>query len=836
MNDIQRMKELIEKITAADVAYFQKDEPIMSDLEYDKLVLELKMLERATGIHFANSPIGKVPSDEKEGLKTVQHTKPMLSCQETKDVNEMVEFAGERDIVLSWKMDGLTLVLRYEKGKLTQAITRGAEGVIGEDVTHTVKHFRNIPLIVPCKDSFEVRGEGVLSWEDAQILTKLGESNATHPRSIASGAVRSVTENLGKLAHLDFFAFELIKEDSHATKIGQLEFLKENNFAVVEYKLVSPGDRHDDIAECISEWIPEGFAYPVDGIVAEYDDLAYGKSLGSTAHHEKRMMALKWKDEVKETKFRGVELRTTRTGVVSIIGLFDEVVIDGTRVHRASLHNLSNFEKYKFGVGDIIKVYKANMIVPQIAENRMMSGTYELPEYCPCCGERLTVQTSQSGVRNLYCPNENCLARHAKKVARFCDKSAMNIDGLSASVIEKMMAYGWIGSYADIYHLDVHRDDIINRPGFGTTRYRELWTEIQSSRKCHMYQFLVGIDIPHLGPEAAKALHQYFYGSMEAFEEAVRKNFAFSHIAEVPAIVEKSIYRWFEDESNVRMMHAVMTELEFIGMHRELDGKQNPFMDTTVVVTGTFENFTREGILEILATLGAKTTDKVTKDTNYLIYGSLPGNKKVSAAMENRVTMLSEKDFGKMIERKAEKEERISEISPWEALKEKENDSFTPDKDFEIEHIVRERTLYKDGTAKVTRTENWTLKKYRGHDEHVVIPDYITSIAYQAFLKCDTIKTVSIPQSVKVIGSYAFCGCKSLESICIPKNVREIRECAFTGCENLKSAYFEHEKYMGNLSLWAFRRANNVTLYGTEKALGWLRNYKKDVPPFELHD
>ena len=233
MNDIQRMKELIENINAADVAYFGKDAPIMSDLEYDKLVLELKMLERATGIHFANSPIGKVPSDEKAGLKTVQHTKPMLSCQKTKDVNELVAFAGDKDIVLSWKMDGLTLVLRYEKGKLVQAITRGAEGVIGEDVTHTVKHFRNVPLIVPCKESFEVRGEGVLSWEDANILTKLGESNATHPRSIASGAVRSVTENLGKLAHLDFFAFELIKEGAHATKIAQLEFLADNNFAVV---------------------------------------------------------------------------------------------------------------------------------------------------------------------------------------------------------------------------------------------------------------------------------------------------------------------------------------------------------------------------------------------------------------------------------------------------------------------------------------------------------------------------------------------------------------------------------------------------------------------------
>jgi hypothetical protein len=306
-----------------------------------------------------------------------------------------------------------------------------------------------------------------------------------------------------------------------------------------------------------------------------------------------------------------------------------------------------------------------------------------------------------------------------------------------------------------------------------------------------MYQFLVGIDIPHLGPEAAKALHQYFYGSMEAFEEAVKANFAFSHIAEVPGIVEKSIYRWFEDESNVRMMHAVMTELEFIGMHRELGDKSNPFMDTTVVVTGTFENFTREGILELLATLGAKTADKVTKNTNYLIYGSVPGNKKVADAMENRITMLSEKDFGKMIERQEDKENGLAAISPWDALNKKENDSFTPEKDFVINHVVTETTRYKNGTTKVTRTERWTLLKYLGHDEHVVIPDYITNIAYQAFKECKTIKTISIPPSVKAIGSCAFRKCENLESIYVSDPMPSITVEDVYGCKNFKTLHIE---------------------------------------------
>ncbi len=646
MNDLQRMKELITKINEADEAYFKKDSPIMNDREYDGLVLELKMLERTTGIHFSNSPIGKIPGDEKVQLKTVRHSKPMLSCNKTKEIMDIIKFVADKEVVFSWKMDGLTLVLRYEKGKFIQAVTRGSGGIIGEDVTHTVKHLRNIPFSVPCKENFEVRGEGVLSFRDLNTLSKLGETASSHPRSIASGAVRSTNADRGKLSHIDFFAFELIKEDSPKTKMEQLHFLKNNNFDVVEHKLFC-GD--DNIEEAVKAWTPEGFAYPVDGIVCEYNDIEYGKSLGATAHHEKRMLALKWKDEVKETVFRGVELNTTRTGIVSIVGIFDDVMIDGSRVHRANLYNITNFEKYKFGIGDIITVYKANMVIPQIAENKMMSGTYELPKFCPCCGEELTIKFNQRGIKELYCPNEECIARHSQRIARFCDKNAMNIEGLSASTIERMMAYGWIKGYKDIYHLDLHRDEIVSTPEFGVDRYNAIHEAIEKSRSCNMFQFLVGLGINILGTETARILHRYYYGSMEDFLAAVKDGFSFSHIAGISEALERSIYSWFEDEKNVRNLKALMSELTFIGKSRELGGKNNPFEDTTVVVTGTFNSFSREGILDLLTSLGALTSDNVTEDTDYLIYGAVPGSKKIGLAIQYGVNMLSETGFAEML-------------------------------------------------------------------------------------------------------------------------------------------------------------------------------------------
>lgn len=651
MNDIQKMKDLIQKIKEADVAYFQNDAPIMTDLEYDRLVLDLKILERTTGIHFSDSPIGKVPSDEKEGLKTVTHTKPMLSCNKTKDSNDVVRFAKGHEILLSWKLDGLTLVLRYEGGKFKQAITRGKEGLEGEDVTHTVKLLRNIPLSIPCKETFEVRGEGVVSWDDFNILSRLSKGTS-HPRSIASGSVRSISPDVGKLGHIDFFAFELIKDKAPTTKVEHLEFLRKNNFDVVGHILINAESSEEEIKNKLSEMTPEGFAYPVDGIIAEYNDVAYGKSLGATSHHERRMIALKWQDEIKITTFRGVDLITTKTGKNSIVAKFDDVIIDGTRVHRANLHNLTNFEKYQFGIGDKIKVYKANMIVPQIADNVTRSGTYVPPKYCSCCGEALEVRVSPGGIKDLYCPNEDCIARNAHRLARFCDKKALNIEGLSATTLEKLMAYGWIRNYQDIFHLDLHKDDMIARPGFGIDFYNSLQESIEKSRRCYMHQLLVGLGIPLLGSDAARALHQFFYGSFENFEQAVHDNFHFSHIAEISETIENNIYSWFDIPSNRRALKAVLSELTILGADNSSSNKATPLAGAVVVVTGTFENISRSALVDILYALGAKVADRISSETDYLIVGNAPGPKKLSAAIENGIQLVTEKQLPDFIDAK----------------------------------------------------------------------------------------------------------------------------------------------------------------------------------------
>lgn len=649
MNPVFRMQELIGLIQAADKAYFGKDDPIMTDKEYDALVEELTALEKQTGLHFNNSPLGRVGGEVKAELAPVTHTKPMLSCNKTKNIDEVIDFIRQGDVVLSWKMDGLTLVLRYEGGEFKQAITRGHDGLVGEDVTHTVREMRNIPMHVPCRDAFEVRGEGVLSFADYTLLGRLG-CKSSHPRNVAAGAVRSVTADPAKLYHMDFIAFELIKEKAPSTKMEQLEFLKNNHFKVVEHNLINCLDDKNTILSHINHWTPADFAYPVDGLVAEYNDIAYGKSLGATAHHEKRMLALKWSDEVKKTIFRGVSLHTTRNGTVSIIGEFDEVTLDGTNIHRASLHNLSHFEKFAFGQGDVITVYKANRIIPQIADNLTRTGTYELPAYCPSCGEELTVQVSEGGVRNLYCPNEDCVARHANRIARFCDRNAMNIDGLSASVVEKMVAYGWVKNFPDLYHLDIHEEAICNTPGFGPERYQHWQEQIQKSRSCQMHRFLTGIGIPLLGPEAAKQLHRYYYGSMEAFEDAIRGEFPFHHIEGISSKLNDSIHRWYQKPANQNTLHALMAELTFEGSPAPTEGNQNPFRDKTVAVSGTFERMDRDTVIALLESLGAMVDSAVTSGTDFLLFGNLPSSKKVGAAIAHSVAMINERQFAEMLE------------------------------------------------------------------------------------------------------------------------------------------------------------------------------------------
>ena len=473
-NLMQHMRELIDRIKAADVAYYRDDNPTMTDREYDLLVDELKELETTTGLILSGSPTQTVSGEILKELTPVRHTKPMLSADKTKSVDEMLRFANGRPVVLSWKLDGLTLVLRYEGGEFKQAITRGREGIIGEDVTHTVRTFMNVPMCIPCADKFEVRGEGVISWAHFEKINLSLSEPYSHPRNLAAGSVRMLDARESGKRYLEFFAFDLISDSiEEQSKTAQLQFLAENGFDVVPYVYTDTHDA-DELRELIADFKPAEYGYPVDGVIMEYDNLVYGRSLGATGHHENRLMALKWEDELYETECTGLDVAVTRTGMVSLTATFKPVEIDGTMVSRAYVHNFTIYKNLALGIGDKLMVYKANKIIPQIAENRTKSGELDYPHTCPCCGSRLTFHTLPGGSKQLFCENPSCAAKLVQKFDHFCEKTRMNIEGLSATTLEKFIGHGWIKNFGDLYALEQHREDIIQTEGFGVKSYERL--------------------------------------------------------------------------------------------------------------------------------------------------------------------------------------------------------------------------------------------------------------------------------------------------------------------------------------------------------------------------
>lgn len=649
--NLERMRELIERLTEADIAYYKNDAPIMTDLEYDRLTEELAALEHDTGLVLSGSPTQKVSGEILENLAEVRHTKPMLSAGKTKSIEDLIRFAAGRAVLLSWKMDGLTLVLRYEYGKLKQAITRGREGIIGEDVTHTVRTFRNVPLTIPTKESFEVRGEGVISWESFRRINASLEEPYTHPRNLASGSTRKLDAGEASKRRLEFWAFELVSDHLEPeSKLAQQQFLQRSGFSVVPYIFLDAGHSGQDIRDTVAGMEPKDFAYPVDGLVMEYENLRYGKSLGATGHHENRLIALKWADELYSTRFRGVELATTRTGMVSITGLFDPISIDGTLVSRAYLHNLDIFDEFQFGIGDEISVYKANMIIPQIADNKTQSNTYMLPMTCPCCGKPLTVKYTSGGTRQLYCGNPHCAAKLVQKFAHFCEKTRMNIEGLSATTLEKLIGHGWVRNFGDLYELEQHREDIVRTEGFGERSFDRLQAAIEKSRRCTLAKFISGLGIPMVGRHAGRDLDRYFHGSWAEFEAAILNGFDFTQLPDFGETMHNNIYTWYADAQEAKLWRPLLRKIQFetkenLTMETTMN---NPFAGKTVVATGKLEHYTRDGIQEKLISLGAHPSGAVSKKTDYLIVGEKAGSK-LTKAQQLGVKTLTEQEFEDML-------------------------------------------------------------------------------------------------------------------------------------------------------------------------------------------
>lgn len=646
---INKMKELVERLIEADIAYYRDDNPIMTDREYDKLYDELKNLENETNIILSGSPTQKVSGEILDVLTEVRHSKPMLSADKTKSVEDLAKFASGHDVLLSWKLDGLTLVLRYDNGELIQAITRGREGIVGEDVTHTVRTFLNVPLRIPDVRPIEIRGEDVISWANFEQINLGLEESYTHPRNLASGSTRKLDPNESKKRMLEFIAFDLVTDIGLSKKFDQLMYLAAQGFDVVPFIHLDSDASAETIKKAIAGFEPKSYEYPVDGLIMEYDDTEYGKSLGSTGHHENRLIALKWQDELFETKFRGVELATTRTGMVSITGLLEPVTIDGTVVSRAYLHNLDIFDDLKLGVGDTVKVYKANMIIPQIAENMTKSGNFDFPMQCPCCGSTLEIRKTTGGTRQLFCSNPNCTAKRIQKFVHFCEKTRMGIEGLAESTLEKFIGHGWIHNFGDLYELDKYHDEIVNTDGFGEKSYQRLLSSIEQSRKCTLAKFIAGLGIPMVGRHAGRDLDAYFNGSWTEFENAIKSDFDFTALPNFGETMHNNIYKWYADIEEAKLWRPLLDKIEFIKETNTMNINHNtPLFGKTIVATGKLMNYTRDEIQTKILSLGAKPASSVTKKTDYAIYGEKAGSK-LTKALELGIRTLSEEEFEDLI-------------------------------------------------------------------------------------------------------------------------------------------------------------------------------------------
>ena len=642
----EQMQQLIQKLRQADIAYYKHDAPAMSDLEYDRLMDELVALEEQSGVILSGSPTQRVAGEILETLTEVRHTKPMLSAAKTKSLEDLKRFASDRDVLLSWKMDGLTLVLRYENGHLTQAITRGRDGIIGEDVTHTVKTFLNVPLTIPILESFEVRGEGVISWKNFDAINAELDDAYSHPRNLAAGSVRKLDASEAKRRRLEFWAFDLVSDSLESgSKRVQQQLLARCGFSVVPYLYLPSSSSVHDLELAFSSMQPAKFAYPVDGLIMEYDDLAYGKSLGATGHHENRLIALKWADELYETSFRSVGLATTRTGMVSLTARFDPVNMDGATVSRAYLHNLDNFRALQLGSGDTVRVYRANMIIPQIADNLTKSGTYLLSMSCPCCGAALEVGETTGGTHQLFCRNRSCTAKLVQKFVHFCDKSRMNMEGLSETTLEKLIGHGWIHTFADLYELEQHRDAIIQTDGFGEKSFERLQAAIEKSRTCTLAKCIAGLGIPTVGRHAGRALERCFAGSWEAFEAAIQTGFDFTQLPDFGAIMQENIYTWYADAEEAKLWRPLLEKIHFVKETTPMRiTKESPLYGKIVVATGKLEHYTRDDIQSKLLQIGAIPASSVTKKTNYLIVGEKAGSK-LTKAQQLGIPTLTEEEF-----------------------------------------------------------------------------------------------------------------------------------------------------------------------------------------------
>lgn len=656
-DDSQRMKELTELLNRASEAYYAKDTEIMSNFEYDRLYDELAALEQKTGITLANSPTVHVGYEAAAELPKERHEKPMLSLGKTKDREELKNWIGSHEGLLSWKLDGLTVVLTYRDGKLFKAVTRG-NGEIGEVITPNARVFRNIPLSIPYKEELILRGEAVIRYSDFERINRQIEEEAAksgtapdmqykNPRNLCSGSVRQLNNQITAERCVNLFAFTLVKADGvdfGNSRERQLLWLAGLGFETVFYVRVTAENILQEIASF--EKKIEHYDVPSDGLVLTFDDIAYGRSLGMTAKFPRDSIAFKWQDELQETSLLRVEWSASRTGLINPVAVFEPVELEGTTVRRASVHNVSILRSLKLGIGDRIRVYKANMIIPQIAENLTGSGNVPIPETCPACGASTEVRRDNDA-EVLVCTNPDCPAKKLKSFVLFTSRNAMNIEGLSEMTLEKFIGCGFIQEYADIYHLGRFRKEIEEMEGFGAKSAENLEAGIEKSRSTTLARLIYALGIPGIGAANARVLAQHFGESIDALLAASKEEL--SEAEGVGDVLADAITGWFADAANQRILQDLLREITIAAPEKAGDRPQ-PLAGKTFVITGEVHHFAnRDELKEQIIRLGGKATGSVTKKTDYLINNDTgSGSTKNRTAKQLGVPVISEEEFLKL--------------------------------------------------------------------------------------------------------------------------------------------------------------------------------------------
>ena len=645
---IEQMQNLIVLLNQASKAYYQESREIMPNHEYDRLYDMLEALEKETGVTLSKSPTTRVGYEVLSDLPKEKHPQKMLSLDKTKDVEQLKSWLGDQEGVMSWKLDGLTIVLTYEEGKLVKAVTRG-NGEVGEVITANARAFSNLPVSIPFKERLVLRGEAVISYPDFEKINEtITDEGAKYknPRNLCSGSVRQLNSAVTAERHVRFYAFALVSAEGmeFAKRTEQFEWLAAQGFAVVQHRRVTASNLEVTVQRFADEILDN--INPSDGLVLSFDDIAYGQSLGTTAKFPRDSIAFKWRDEIKETTLEEIEWSASRTGLINPVAIFEPVELEGTTVSRASVHNISVMRELRLGIGDRIKVYKANMIIPQIAENLTGSNSVEIPSECPVCGSHTQIH-NENGVQTLMCPNPECLAKQIKSFTHFVSRDAMNIEGLSEMTIEKLIARGMIKELADLFHVEKYRDEIVDMEGFGEKSFANLKNSIEKARNTTVQRFLYSLGIPNIGTANARIIAQHCHNSWQRVQNLSKEELM--TIDGIGEVMADAFVGFFADPAKA---HIVGDLLKEIHLDEEFEAGGTAFEGITFVITGSLKHYeNREALKAEIEKQGGKVAGSVSAKTGYLINNDLLSQSgKNKKAKELGIKIIDEETIMKWLE------------------------------------------------------------------------------------------------------------------------------------------------------------------------------------------